>query len=87
MPKYLLERSLGTISPEEVDAAAERSTEVREARYPEITWEHTHVVSSNEGVKAFCVYHSPDPEILRRHAADAGLPVDRIYEVATDLVP
>ena len=87
MPRYLIERTLGAISSEELDAAAERSTEVRAERYPEITWEHTHVVSAPEGVKAFCVYEAPDTDTLRRHAAEAGLPIDRMYEVAADLVP
>ncbi|MGY1810856.1 DUF4242 domain-containing protein [Blastococcus sp. SYSU D00669] len=87
MPRYLVERTLGDVSRAEVDAAAERSTEVREARYPTLTWEHTHVVATAEGLKTFCVYGSPDPDTLRQHAADAGLPVDRVYEVETDLVP
>ncbi|MGY1602339.1 DUF4242 domain-containing protein [Geodermatophilus sp. SYSU D00815] len=87
MPRYLVERTLGDVTREELDAAAERSTAVREARYPHITWEHTHVVSTPDGFKAFCVYESPDPESIRRHAADAGLPVDLVHEVETDLVP
>ena len=87
MPRYLIERSLGAISADELDAAAERSSEVREQSYPQIVWEHTHVVSAPDGVKAFCVYEAPDTDTLRRHAADAGLPIDRMYEVAADLVP
>jgi hypothetical protein len=87
MPRYLVERTLGAVSPQEFDAAAEHSTQVREERYPEITWQHTHVVSSPEGVKAFCVYESSDADSLRRYSAEAGLPVDRIHEVTADLVP
>ena len=87
MPRYFLERTVGDVTREELDAIAERSTEIRLARYPQITWEHTHVARSPEGLKAFCIYESPDPESVKAHAAELGVPLDRFYEVETDLSP
>jgi hypothetical protein len=87
MPRYFLERTVGEVTRPELDAIAARSQEIRAARYPQITWEHTHVVSTPEGLKAFCLYESPDADSVKRHAAELGLPMDRFYEVETDLEP
>ena len=87
MPRYLLERTVGDVTREQLDAIAGRSEEIRAARYPQITWEHTHVVRTPEGLKAFCLYDSPDAESVKQHAAELGLPLDRFYQVETDLTP
>ena len=87
MPRYFLERVVGDVTREELDAIAERSQEIRAARYPQITWEHTHVVRAPDGMHAFCLYEAPDGESVRRHAAELGLPLERFYEVETDLAP
>ena len=87
MPRYFLERTVGDVTRAELDGIAARSQEIRAARYPQITWEHTHVVSTPEGLKAFCLYESPDADSVKQHAAELGLPMDRFYEVETDLEP
>lgn len=87
MPRYLMERTVGDVTREELDRIAERSQQIREERFPEITWEHSHVVRTPEGLKAVCVYESPNPESVQAHAAALGLPVERFYEVETDLTP
>ena len=87
MPRFVLERTVGDVTREELDAIAARSQEIRAARYPQITWEHTHVVRTDEGMKAFCLYDAPDGASVREHAAELGLPLERFYEVETDLEP
>jgi hypothetical protein len=87
MPRYFLERTVGDVTREELDRIAEHSQEIRAERFPEITWEHTHVVRAPDGLKAFCVYESPNAESVKAHAAALGLPVERFYEVETDLSP
>jgi hypothetical protein len=87
MPRYFLERLVGDVTREQLDAIAERSQEIRAERYPQITWEHTHVVKSAEGMRAFCLYEAPDGESVRQHAAELGLPLERFFEVETDLSP
>jgi hypothetical protein len=87
MPRYLLERNVGDVTREDLDRIAAHSTEIRLARFPQIEWEHTHVVRSDGGLKAFCLYESPDREMVLAHAAALGLPVERCLEVETDLAP
>lgn len=87
MSRYLLERTVGDVTREQLDAIADRSQQIREARYPQITWEHTHVVQTPQGLKAFCLYDSPDADSVKQHAAELGLPLDRFYQVETDLSP
>jgi hypothetical protein len=87
MPRYLMERTVGDVTREELDRIAQRSQQIREERFPEITWEHSHVVRTPEGLMAVCVYESPNAESVKAHAAALGLPVERFYEVETDLTP
>jgi hypothetical protein len=87
VPRYLLERTIGDVTREDLDAIATHSTEIRLARFPQIEWEHTHVVRTGDGLKAFCVYESPDQESVLAHAEALGLPVERCFEVETDLAP
>jgi hypothetical protein len=87
MPRYFLERLVGDVTIDELHAIAARSQDIRGEKYPQITWEHTHVVESPEGLRAFCLYESPDAESVKQHAAELGLPLERFHEVATDLHP
>jgi hypothetical protein len=82
-----MERNVGDVTREELDRIADRSQQIRAERFPEITWEHTHVVRTPEGLMAFCVYESPNPDSVKAHAAALGLPVERFYELETDLTP
>lgn len=87
MPRYLMERIVGDVTREELDQIAERSQKIRAERFPEITWDHTHVARTPGGLTAFCVYESPNPDSVKAHAKALGLPVERFYEVETDLSP
>lgn len=87
MPRYFMERTVGDVTREELDRIAAYSTEIRLERFPQIEWEHTHVVRTPNGLTAFCLYKSPDAESVRAHAEALGLPVERFYEVETDLAP
>ena len=88
MPRYLVER-LFHVSIDEMPMAGRRSKEVAVDKFPEITWEHSHVVVDEEGaVRTYCVYAAPDEEIVHRHAVELGLhDVQRISEIAGDVSP
>jgi ligand-binding SRPBCC domain-containing protein len=66
-----------------------RSRVLTEDDFPEITWEHSHVVVDDEGqVKTFCVYEAPSEEIVRLHGEKLGRhQVDGLYEIAGDVTP
>jgi hypothetical protein len=84
MPRYLIERSVPALSPEELAVAARRSIEVLEGM-PDVRWIRSYV-SAADG-KIFCEYDAPSPEAVREHARRAGLPVDRISEIALEISP
>ena len=84
MPRYVIERSVPGLSREDLTAAARRSVAVLEGM-PEVRWIRSYV-SDAEG-KIYCEYDAPSPEAIREHARRAGLPVDRIAEVALEISP
>jgi hypothetical protein len=87
MPRYLIRRALGDASEQDIEAAAERSRRVREDQFPEIEWEHSHVVRTDAGLVSYCVYAAPSEQHVRDHAGAAGLPADDVHEIELDLVP
>jgi hypothetical protein len=88
MARYLVERTF-FVSEEEMQHVGRRSRAIAEEEFPEITWEHSHVVVDDEGtVKTFCLYAAPDEDTIRRHAEQLGEHrVEGIYEVAGDVTP
>jgi hypothetical protein len=77
------------VSEEEMPEVGRRSNEVIEGGYPQIVWEHSHVVVNDEGkVMTYCVYESPDEETVRNHAQELGKhTVDVVHEIAGDVSP
>ena len=84
MPRYIIERTVGTLSPDQLRAAALRSKAVI-AEMPGVVWIKSYV-SDAEG-KIYCEYDAPNAESVREHARRAGLPVDRVAEVALEISP
>jgi hypothetical protein len=70
MPRYLIERFFDRISDEDMLAATARSDRIAAERYPEINWEHSHVVMDDDGaIKTYCIYSAPTGEMLNRREA------------------
>ena len=84
MARYLIERSVPGLSRDELMAAGRRSAAVL-ALLPDVRWIRSYV-SDAEG-KIYCEYDAPSPEAIREHARRAGLPVDRISEIALEINP
>ena len=74
MPKYIIARTVGQISEEELEAASMRSIEALD-QLPEVRWIRSYY-SAEEG-KIYCEYEAPSVELIYEHARMAGLPVDR----------
>jgi hypothetical protein len=66
-----------------------RSRQLAVDEFPEIVWEHSHVVLDDDGtLKSFCVYTAPSEQVVRAHAARLGQhSVDLVYEIAGDVTP
>jgi Protein of unknown function (DUF4242) len=88
VPRYLIERCFD-VGQEQMNAVGRRSRQIAEERYPSITWEHSHVVLSEDGrVQTFCVYSAPDEDQLRSHAEELGdHTVLQIAEIVGDVTP
>ena len=88
MPRYLIARTF-TVDADEMPTVGRRSKEIAQDQFPQIVWEHSHVVIDDEGVvRTFCVYGGPNEEIIREHAAALGLhTIDSIHEIAGDVSP
>lgn len=88
MTRYLIERTYH-VAQDRMPEVGRRSREVRNEYFPEIIWDHSHVVVDDSGtVKSFCLYDAPSEEIVRGHAEKLGMhDVIAIYEVAGDVTP
>jgi hypothetical protein len=86
MPRYLIER---TYSVRRRLPRSRRVQAIGHHRFPEIVWEHSHVVVGADGVpKSFCVYDAPNEEMVRQHATQLGDHfVETIWEIAGDVTP
>jgi hypothetical protein len=88
MPRYLILREF------EVDEAnmppiGRRSRELVEGEFPEIVWEHSHVVVDDQGlVNTYCVYTAPNEEMVREHSTRLGRhKIAFLKEIAGDVTP
>jgi hypothetical protein len=91
MPRYLIERTWDPIEEEERLAKGPQSKRIlgENQQFSVVTWEHSHVVMDEDGtVKSFCVYSSPDTELIREHAKMLGdHTITGIYEIGGDISP
>ena len=88
MNTYVILRRGGWRSPEELQAAAARSTEVGNEEMPDdIRWIRSYVMSESEGgLGTVCIYQATSPEKIREHAERADLPVTEIVEIADTVI-
>ena len=84
MPRYIIERSVPPITRDELAAVGRRSVAAL-ADTPSVRWIRSYV-SDAEG-KIYCEYDAPSVEAILDHARRAGLPVDRVAEVALEINP
>jgi len=77
------------VTEPEMGSIGRRSRELTEGDFPEITWEHSHVVVDDDGkVKTFCIYAAPDEDTVLAHSAALGQhTLDMLHEIAGDVTP
>lgn len=88
MPRYVIERTYD-VGEDEMPEVGRRSKRIVAEQFPQIVWEHSHVVVDDEGtLKSFCIYDAPDEQMVRQHAALLGQHVvDHVYEIGGDVTP
>jgi hypothetical protein len=91
MPRYLVERVWDSLQEEEMAAKGPLSKRIltEDRQFSQIVWEHSHMVMDEDGqLKSFCVYSSPNTELIREHAELLGdHMVTGIYEIGGDISP
>jgi hypothetical protein len=77
------------VGEEQMPTVGRESRELAEEHFPEITWEHSHVVVDDEGmVHTYCIYAAPGEEVVREHARMLGKhTIDALHEIAGDVTP
>lgn len=86
MPKYMIERELpgaGNLSDEEIQGISQKSCQVLNELGPQIQWVESFVTDD----KIYCVYNSPNKEMIEKHAAQGGFPANKISEVKRMIDP
>ena len=87
METYVILRRGGWRTPEELKAAAARSTEEGDQMPDDVRWIRSYVLAEPSGeLGTVCVYQASSPEAIRTHAYRAGLPVDEIVAVADTVI-
>jgi hypothetical protein len=88
MQLYAILRRSGWRTPEDLQAAAARSTKVGDEDMPDdVRWIRSYVLDEGGGsVGTVCIYEATSPEAVRKHASLADLPVDEIIGVADTVV-
>lgn len=85
MPKFVIEREIpgaGTLSERDLKAVSQKSCRVLRD-LPEVQWLQSYVT----GDKLYCVYISPNAELIREHARLGGFPANSVSQVMNIIDP
>ncbi len=86
MPKFIIERELpgaGKLSQQELKEVSKKSNSVIGGLERGIQWQETYVTPD----KLYCVYISPNEDLIKEHAVKGGFPANRIAEIRTIIDP
>jgi Protein of unknown function (DUF4242) len=88
MPRYLVVRAFD-VGEEQMPSVGRSSRQLIEGDFPQITWEHSHVVVDDDGkVLTYCVYAAPDEDAVRQHSHKLGRhTIEALHEIAGDVTP
>lgn len=88
MDTYVILRRTAWQSPEELEVAAGRSSQVGDQEMSDdIRWIRSYVLEEDGGsVGTVCIYQASSPEKIQEHANRADLPADEIIKVADTVI-
>jgi hypothetical protein len=91
MTRYLIERVWDPMEEEEMSAKGPLSKKILadNEQFSPVVWEHSHTVMDEDGrLKTFCVYSSPNTDLIREHAGLLGdHSIRQIYVIGGDISP
>jgi hypothetical protein len=86
MPRYVIERDIpgaGQLSPDELRSISKQSVGIVKEVGGGLTWLHTYVADD----KMYCIYDSPNAELIYEHARCMGIPATLVAEVRVIIGP
>ncbi len=86
MPKFIIERELpgaGNLSQTDLQGISQKSCGVLNKLGPDIQWVESYVT----GDKIYCVYVSPNEQLIEEHAKMGGFPANKISKVEAIIDP
>ncbi len=86
MPKYVIEREIpgaGKLSTVELKTISKQSASIVNEIGAGLAWLESYVVDD----KIYCVYESPNEDLIREHARCMGIPATAIAEVRAVIGP
>jgi hypothetical protein len=88
VPRFLIVRAF-QVGEDEMPTVGRESREIVEEHFPEIVWEHSHVVVDEDGrVHTYCVYEAPDEASVLEHSRLLGKhTIEALHEIAGDVTP
>jgi len=87
MDLYAIRRSNAWATPEDLEAAAKRSTAEGDKENSGVRWIRSYVVSEEGGeLGSVCIYEAESPEAIRAHARASEMPADEIVPVVDTVV-
>jgi hypothetical protein len=88
MKTYVIRREKAWRDPQELEAAAARSTEVADTEFPDdIRWIRSYVIDEPGGtLGTVCIYEASGVQAIRDHAGRVGMPAHEVLEVADTVI-
>ena len=88
MDLFMIRRKEAWATPEDLEQAAARSTEVADDEFPDsIAWIRSYVVKEADGkLGTVCIYNAGDVEAVRNHADRVGMPADEVLEIMDTVI-
>lgn len=88
MQLYVIRRRGAWKSPQELEAAAAKSTQVgNDEMSDQVRWIRSYVVIEQDGtLGTVCIYEATDTEAIREHARRVRMPGDEISPVADTVI-
>ena len=86
MPEYVIERDMpgvGSLDVDDLKNASQTSCSVLQDLGPQIQWVHSYVTDN----KLYCIYRSPNEDMIREHAQRGGFPVNKVSQVRNVINP
>ncbi|MBS1879688.1 MAG: DUF4242 domain-containing protein [Actinobacteria bacterium] len=88
MDTYVILRRQGWQTPEELEAAAQKSARIGDEEMPDdIRWIRSYALAEEAGtIGTVCIYQASSPEAIRDHADRVGMPATEIIRVADTVI-